>query len=149
MVTELQPSCELATPVALVLMSAGHSSTRSDGQLRVGLMVSRTVIVWVQLALLPQPSVAVQVRRMLPLPVQLALPTASTKLMFATPLQVSVAVATPVLFVVGDTVHSRVMAAGQVMTGATVSWKRMVCTQLALLPQPSVAVQVRTMAPLP
>src|SRR5205814_10580587 len=114
-----------------------------------GLPVALKLIVCTQLALLPQPSVAVQVRRMLPLPVQLALPTASTKLMLAAPLHVSVAVAAPVLFVVGATVHSKLMAAGQVMTGATVSWKRMVCTQLALLPQPSVAVQVRTTVPLP
>src|SRR5207249_2889348 len=62
MVTGPQPSCALATPVALVRRSAPHSSTRFGGQVRVGLMVSRTVIVWVQLMLFPQASVAVQVR---------------------------------------------------------------------------------------
>src|SRR5437667_8733115 len=69
--------------------------------------------------------------------------------MFVMPLQVSLAVATPVLSVVGGTVHSRVMLVGQVITGATVSLKRMVCRQLALLPQASVAVQVRRIMPFP
>src|SRR5260370_36606478 len=51
-------------PVTLVLVLAGHSSTRSGGQLIVGGIVSRTVMVWTQLLLLPHWSVAVQVRAM-------------------------------------------------------------------------------------
>ena len=74
-----------------------------------------------QLALLPQPSVAVHVRKITPWPVQLVLPKLLTKLMFATPLHVSVAVATPVLLVVGGMVHSRTRSAGQVTMGALVS----------------------------
>ena len=62
------------------------------------------LIVCTQLARLPQPSVAVQVRKILPLPVQLVVSKASTKLMFVTPLHVSVAVAAPVLLVAGGTV---------------------------------------------
>ena len=62
MVTALQVSCALAMPVALVVVSAGHSSTRSGGQTRVGLVISRTVMLCTQLALLPQSSVAVHVR---------------------------------------------------------------------------------------
>src|SRR5437588_6131490 len=111
--------------------------------------VSVKLIVCAQLAVLPQPSVAVQVRRIAPLPVQLVLPTTSTNVKFVIPLQASVAVATPVLLVVGDTAHSRVRLRGQVMTGGTVSLKLIVCTQLALLPQPSVAVQVRRIVLLP
>src|SRR5205814_4682449 len=94
-------------------------------------------------------SVAVQVRRMVPLPVQLVAPNASTKLMLVTPLHVSVAVATPVLFVAGGTVHSRVRFAGQVIFGGTVSWKSIFCTQVEVLPHPSVALQVRRIIPLP
>src|SRR2546423_713683 len=60
--TELQPSWAVATPVALVLVSAGHSSTRFGGQVMTGGVVSRTVMVWMQLLLLPQASVAVHVR---------------------------------------------------------------------------------------
>ena len=62
-----------------------------------------------------------QVRRIIPLPVQLVLSNASTKLILLTPLHVSVAEAMPVLAVVGKTVHSKVMFAGQVITGAVVS----------------------------
>src|SRR6266705_1142407 len=62
MVTALHESCAVATPVALVLVTAGHSSTRSCGQVMVGLVVSRTVMVCTQAMLLPHWSVAVQVR---------------------------------------------------------------------------------------
>src|SRR5438067_12842706 len=85
----------------------------------------------------------------MPLPVQLVLPNASTKLILAIPLHVSLAVAMPVLLVVGGTVHSKVMFVGQTMLGRVVSLKLIVCVQLALLPQRSVAVQVRRIVPLP
>ena len=59
-----------------------------------------------------------------------------------TALQVSVAVATPVLLVLVSAGHSKVMFAGQVITGAVVSTTVMICWQELLLPQASVAVQV-------
>ena len=80
----------------------------SDGQTTAGATVSLKLMVCTQLLLLPQRSVAVQVRRMLALPLQLALPEASTKLMVATPPPTSVADAVPVRLVVGRSVHSRV-----------------------------------------
>src|SRR5438093_11086410 len=49
-------------PVTLVLVLAGHSSTRLGGQLIVGGIVSRAVTVWTQLLPLPHWSLAVQVR---------------------------------------------------------------------------------------
>src|SRR5437588_339635 len=102
-----------------------------------------------QLELFPQPSNAVQVRKIVPLPVQLVVPNASTKLRFVTSLQEFVALAEPALVVVGNTVHSRVMFARQTTTGGTESLKLMVCKQVELLPQPSNAVQVRRIIPLP
>ena len=54
----------MATPVTLVLVLAGHSKVLSGGQVIVGAVESRTVMVWTQLARLPQPSIAVQVREM-------------------------------------------------------------------------------------
>src|SRR5437764_2680977 len=81
-----------------------------------------------QLAALPQPSIAVQVRRIVPLRVQLVPPKASRKVILVTPLQVSVAVATPVLLVVAGTVHSRVLLVGKVIIGGTLSLKLIVCT---------------------
>jgi hypothetical protein len=53
----------VATPVALVVVSAGQSSTKSWGQVITGLVVSRTVIFWTQVLKLPHSSVAVQVRK--------------------------------------------------------------------------------------
>src|SRR5438067_140414 len=100
--------------------------------LKTGGTVSLKLMVCKQLELFPQPSNAVQVRRIVPLPVQLVAPNASTKLRFVTPLQVSVALAEPVLLVVGNTAHSRVMFAGQTTTGGTESLKLMVWEQLEL-----------------
>ena len=60
-------------------------------------------------------------------------------------LQLSEAVASPVAFGSVEAAQSTVASGGQVMVGAAVSLTVMVCTQLAELPQPSVAVQVRAM----
>src|SRR5438105_4441726 len=106
-------------------------------------------MVCTQVEVLPHTSVALQVRRIIPLPVQLVAPNASTKLMFVTPLQVSVAVAAPVMAGAGGTVHSMVIFAGQLIFGGTVSLKSIFCRQVELLPHPSVAVQVRRIIPLP
>src|SRR5437867_1810251 len=118
----------MATPVALVLVSAGHSSTRSGGQVRVGLVVSRTVMVWRQLVLLPQASVAVQVRAMTLVAPQL-LVTESRYVTVTAP-HPSCAVATPVTFVVVLAGQSRVILVGQIRLGRVVSRTVMVCTQL-------------------
>src|SRR6266571_3972658 len=113
-----------------------------------GGVVSRTVIVWMQLFLLPQASVAVQVRAMTLVPPQLVV-TESLKLRL-TELQPSSAVATPVKLVRVSAGHSSARSGGQVMSGGVVSRTVMVCTQRLLLPQASVAIQVRavTLAPL-
>ena len=64
MIGELQASTAVATPVLFVLVSAGHSRTTLVGQVMVGGVMSRTVIVWTQEAVLPQASTAAQVREM-------------------------------------------------------------------------------------
>src|SRR5207247_380419 len=132
MLTEPQPSCAVATPLALVLVSAGHSSTTSGGQVIAGLVVSRTVMVWTQVVVLPQWSVAVQVRAITLVPAQL-LVTASLYLT-VTALQLSWAVAAPVLFVLVSAGHSSTTLAGQVIVGLVVSRTVIVWTQLTLLP---------------
>src|ERR1051325_9235903 len=144
-----QVSVAVATPVLLVVGATVHSRVILVGHTITGGVVSLKLMVCTQLALLPQPSVAVQVRRMVALPVQFVAPKESLKTRLVMPLQVSVALATPVLLVVGATVHSRVILVGHTITGGVVSWKLMVCTQVALLPQPSVAVQVRRMVAVP
>jgi hypothetical protein len=63
----------VATPVAFVRVSAGHERTRLPGKLSAGGVVSRTVIVCTHRAVLPQSSVAVQVRKVTLVPPQLLL----------------------------------------------------------------------------
>ncbi len=48
-VTELPASSAVATPVVLVSVTAGYSSVTSGGQAMAGAVMSRTVIVCVQL----------------------------------------------------------------------------------------------------
>ena len=123
LVTPLQESVAVAEPVLLVVGGIVHSSVMSGGQVIAGPTLSLKLIVCRQVELLPQPSVAVQVRSIIGFPVQLFEPKTSLKIMFLTPLQESVAVAAPVLLVVAVTEHSKVRSAGQVITGGVVSWK--------------------------
>jgi hypothetical protein len=120
-VIPLQVSVAVATPVLAGIGETAHSSVILVGQVMTGGVVSVKLILCVQLDRFPQPSVAVHVRRITPLPVQFVVSNTSTKPMFATPLHASAAVATPVLFVEGWRGHSKVMFAGQVMTGGVVS----------------------------
>src|SRR6266581_4026694 len=106
-----------------------------------GGVVSRTVMVWMQRELLPQASVAIQVRAMTLVAPQL-LVTESLKLTLTAP-QPSWAVATPVALVSVSAGHSSTRFGGQVMTGGVVSRTVMVWMQRELLPQASVAIQVR------
>src|SRR6266481_3256252 len=118
-VTAPQPSCAAATPVLLVVVTAGHSSVKLAGRVRVGGVESRTVIVWMPFVMLPQASVAVQVRAMTLVLAQLVV-TASLKLTVTAP-QPSWAVAAPVLLVVVTAGHSSVKLAGKISVGGMVS----------------------------
>jgi len=149
LVMALHVSVAVATPVRFVVGESVHSMVMSAGHTITGGTVSLKLIVCTQPLLLPQASRADQVRRIIALPVQLVVANTSAKLIFVITLHVSVAVATPVRFVVGESVHSRVMSAGQTTTGGTVSLKLMVCTQPLLLPQASRADQVRRIIPFP
>src|SRR5437867_4083466 len=143
MATALQVSVAVAMPLALVLVSAGHSKIRSGGHVTTGLVMSRTVIVCTQLLLLLQASVAVQVRAITLVAAQLLVTESLYRMV--TWLQVSCAVATPVALVVVIAGHSRTRSGGQVILGPLMSRTVIICTQLTLLLQPSVAVQVRAM----
>jgi hypothetical protein len=63
----------VATPVALVVVFAGHSSVTFGGQVIVGGVVSTTIIVCVQLRVLPHWSVASHLREITLVPPQLLL----------------------------------------------------------------------------
>jgi hypothetical protein len=63
--------------------------------------------------------------------------------------QLSVAVAVPVLAGKIETLQLIVIGEGQVKTGSVTSWMVIVCVQKFEFPQLSVAVQVRIMLELP
>ena len=116
-----------------------------DGQpLNTGAWVSTTITNCVQLALLPQLSVAVQTTVLVPFG-YVPGPLLTT---VTVPLQLSDVVGLPsttplALHVPGFVLV--VTVAGQLITGAVASLTRIVWLQLALLPLPSVAVHVRVM----
>src|SRR2546430_15181316 len=128
MAAALHASVAVAMPLALVLVSAGHSKVRSGGQVTTGLVISRTVMVCTQLALLPQASVAVQVRAMTLVAPQLFV-TASEERM-VTALQVSCAVATPAALVLVSAGQSSTRSGGQVIVGLVISRTVIFWTQL-------------------
>src|SRR5712671_6523243 len=92
---------------------------------------------------------AVQVRAMMWLPAQAPGVFASLCPMLATPLQLSIALAEPVLLGSVEAAQSTLAFGGQLISGPVVSLTVIVCTQLEELPQPSVAVQVRVITWLP
>src|SRR5215467_13786362 len=71
----LQPSVTVGTPVTLVVVVPGHSIVRFGGATMTGGVVSRTVINCVPVVVLPQESVALQIREINFAPPQLLLTT--------------------------------------------------------------------------
>jgi hypothetical protein len=105
-----------------------------------GGVVSSTLMVCEAVAVFPQPSFAVQVRVILKSPGHAPLVVTSAKVNVGTP-QLSVAVG---ISKDGVPPHSMVVTPGNPeMTGGTVSSTLIVCVAVAVLPQPSLAVQVR------
>src|SRR6266404_5799204 len=111
------------------------------GQLvNTGPVVSTTHIVWSQVATLVQASVAFHVRVIMVLVGHVPGALASLKVMTGLPLQLSVAVAVPVMLV-PVWPHCAVVSGGHVIIGRTVfSTQETICVQVALLLQISVAV---------
>src|SRR5882724_3585165 len=117
--TEPQRSWAIATPVTFVRVSPGHSRTRFAGSVNAGAVVSRTVIVCTQLLVLPQPSVAFQVRVMTPV---LPQPGAKASVwLIVTAPHVSLPVAWPVPAGLMSPVHSTVLSDGTLRLGLVVS----------------------------
>jgi len=107
-----------------------------------GGVVSSTLMVWDAVAVFPQPSSAVQVRVTLKSPGHAPFVVTSAKFKVGTP-QLSVAVGTSNA---GVPPHSIVVTPGNPeITGGTVSSTLIVWVAVAVLPQPSSAVQVRVM----
>src|SRR6266550_1687247 len=110
MMTALHASWAVATPVLLVVVSAGQSRVTFAGTTRLGRVVSLRVSVWTQLLVFPQASVASQRRLMIIAPPQVLL-TESVKVTVTGP-QPSVAVATPVAVMLVSAGHSSVRLGG-------------------------------------
>ena len=108
-----------------------------------GAKLSSTTIVWIQLLVLPQSSVANQVRVIVSSCGHCPPTVTSVDVTVGAVSQLSDAVAVPVLAGNELAEHSIVTFAGQVITGATLSSTTIVCVQVLVLPQSSVAVQVR------
>jgi hypothetical protein len=118
-----------------------HSTVLAGTHTIVGGVLSTVVTVWLQLAVLPQASVACQVRVAVKVPPQCpaVLVTLPTMLIVTLP-QVSLAVGASKLQAVA---HSAVLSAAQAIVGGVVSFTVTVWLQVLLLPQVSLALQVR------
>src|SRR5439155_23310346 len=118
-----------------------HSTVLLGTQVIVGLVVSTTVTVWLQSAVLPQASVARHVRVVSKgLPQWPAVLVTVLRMVMVTVPQVSLAVGASKSQVL---VHSTVLLGTQVMVGGVWSSTVTVWLQSAVLPQASVARQVR------
>ena len=114
-------SVAVAEPVAAGAVLSVHCTVRSAGQVIAGGVLSLTNIVCTQELKLPQSSVAVHVRVIVPSCGQVPTANESEKLMVDTGSQLSVAVAVPVITGNVPEVHSIVTLLGQVITGGRLS----------------------------
>ena len=130
-----QASLAVALPQ---VTTAGQSMVVLAGHVMDGAVLSLTVMEALQVDVLPQSSVALQIRvftvGQLPLGVVL---TTTTSTVWS---QASEAVALPHTGVAGQSI---VVLAGQVIEGAVMSRTVIVALQVDVLPQSSVALQIR------
>src|SRR4026207_2198724 len=138
---------QLSVAVTSVMSGAGtgplHIMVGAPGQVIVGGVTSTVlVIVCTQVALLPQPSVALYVLNVVSVQPDV-LVLSLTKVIVIGPVQLSVAVTSVTSGAGTGPLHTIVGAAGQVIVGGVTSTVLViVCTHVALLPQPSVALYV-------
>src|SRR6266581_2938521 len=118
-VTAPHVSLPVACPVPAGLVSSVHSTVLSEGTVRLGLVVSTTVIFWAALVALLQASVAVQVRVITPV---LPQPGAKASVwLIVTAPHVSLPMASPVPLGLVSSAHSTVLSEGTVRLGLVVS----------------------------
>jgi hypothetical protein len=137
---------QLSVAITEAVFTAGtavaHTTVMSAGQVIVGTVLSSTVIVCVHSAKLPHSSVARYVRVTVFGQFWL-LSTSPTCVIVIVPLQLSVAVTSPMFAGGSWPLQSTLAAGGQVTTGATSSFTVMFCAQVFELPHSSVALYVR------
>src|SRR6266446_4846747 len=130
---------QLSLVVTLLVSGAGtwlaQLTVRLVGQVRLGGLVSWTVMVWVQVALLPHKSVARYVRLMTKRLAQLLeLIESPCHVTVTAPPQLSLVVTLLVSGAGTWLAQFTVRLVGQVRLGGLVSWTVMVWVQVALLP---------------
>ena len=116
-----QLSVAVAVPVPAGNVLSVHWIVTFPGQVMVGTPESITSIVWRHVLVLPHPSVADQVRLMVCNKGQTPGTTTSLKVITGLRIQLSVAVADPVLAGKVLSVHSIVASPGHTITGGVVS----------------------------
>jgi hypothetical protein len=127
----------LAVKVTAAPLGLVHSATMSAGQVTVGATSSRTVTEKLQVALLPESSVAVHVTVVMP--TGKVLPLGGLHVTVGLGSQLSVALALKVTTAPLPPVQSVTMSAGHVTVGGVSSLTVKVTVQVALLPEASVA----------
>src|SRR5438552_4481536 len=140
-----QLSVAVALPVLAGAVESPQAITLSAGQVMTGGVLSAKVMCCTQVLMLPLALLAALPLSMPGWPVQLAAVPESVKVMVTVWPQLSVAVALAVLAEAVELPHASPLSAGQMMTGGVLSAKLMCCTQVLMLPQASVAFQVRSM----
>src|SRR6185436_19926458 len=125
MVTLPQVSLAVGLPVALGAVEPVHSTMASGTSLIVGAVVSTMVMVCVDWAVLPQASVAVQVRTNEPVLPHSSLGALSLWVTVTLP-QVSLAVGLPVELEAVEPVHSTIASGTSLIVGAVMSTMVMV-----------------------
>src|SRR2546426_7358488 len=108
-----QLSVAVAEPVLPGSVLSPHCRCLSGGQVMTGGVVSTKSMCWTQVAVLPHPSVAFQVRSIPATPAQPAGVPASVELISTTPPQLSLAVADPVLLGPVLSPHCSCLSGGQ------------------------------------
>ncbi len=137
-------SLAVACPVAAGKVDSPHPTTTLAGNVNEGPVVSATVIVWKPLLVLPQASVAVHVRVMVPVPLQPASAPASEDVTIGVVPESSVAVARPVAAGLVGSPHGTVASGGMLNTGGVESTTTVV---VALAVQAAALVTVTVYAP--
>lgn len=136
-----QLSVAVAVPVADGSVEILHTADTSAGQLITGAVLSSTTMVTLHVAVLPQSSDAVHVLVSVYDCPQVPGNVSVTMVKATVASQASIAIAKPNEGVVPHSIGLTTI--GQVITGGVVSSTLMVCMHTLVLPEASVAVQVR------
>ena len=135
---------QLSVAVTRAILGTGtrlaHCTVILVGQVIIGGVSSRTVMIWLQVAELPHKSVALYVRvsvyRLGHVWLEITSPTC---VITAVPEQLSVDVTSAILGAGTKAAHCTLIAAGHVSIGGVSSNTVMICVQVDVFPQPSVA----------